>query len=277
VALPLGYACFVYCFLLLFLMAAEERLLYPAGGVYRGDPTFSHEDVWLQTSDGLKLHAWYCPIHEDRARPVVLFCHGNGGELSSRQLMAQRWQKIVGVNVLLFDYRGYGFSEGVPNEQGLYEDARTAYRWLREVKGYPPERILIAGRSLGGAVALKLATETSPPALVLESTFTSAADVAADLYPWFPVAHLMRDAYRSWSLIEQYEGPVFFSHGDADALIPVEHAERLFNRAKGPKDKVIFPDRDHNTFPPVDYYRRVKTFLERHCPHLATNRSADEC
>lgn len=264
VACVIGYSGFVYSLLLLFLMASEERLLYPRGGRPIDAGTLRYEEVWLTTEDALRLHAWFCPAPEThRTGYALLFCHGNAGELSSRAFLAERWGHVLGVDVLLFDYRGYGRSEGTPHEQGLYTDAAAAHQWLQS-RGYLPDRIIIAGRSLGGAVALQLATRVHPAALILESTFTSAPEVAAEIYPFLPVAPLMRNRYPNIQRITDYAGPIFLSHGQMDTLIPVSHAQKLYEAAPGPKQLLLFPDLGHNEPPPISYYHAVQAFLADH-------------
>ena len=259
-----------YLFLVLALMALEETLVYPRGGTFRAAPGLEHEDFTIESSDGVRLHAWFCPCPGpvDSARPVVLFCHGNGGELTMRAPVAREWQEALGADVLLFDYRGFGRSTGHPTEVGLSRDAHAAYDWLIVERGIEPDRILLVGRSLGGAVAIRLASEVDHRALVLQSTFTSLPDVAASVYPWVPVHAVMRNRWDSAKRIGWRPRPVFVSHGERDEIIPTTLGRRLFELANEPKQWFLEKNRSHNDPPEPAYYDSVRRFLEIHCPGL---------
>lgn len=234
---------------------------------------FSVEDVWLRTSDGIRLHAWFCPClppgAEDESpsteRPVLLYCHGNAGNLSDRIPNIVRWQQALGVDVFIFDYRGYGRSEGFPGEKEMYRDSRAAYRWLVEERGIEPDRLILFGKSLGGAIALELGLEVPHVALVLEATFTSLPDVAKRLYPWLPVHSFLRTRFPSAERIGSYRRPVVISHGVLDQLIPVDQARELYRRANEPKQLIEIPHANHNDCTLVggrEYFDRVRALLE---------------
>ncbi|MCH6572947.1 MAG: alpha/beta fold hydrolase, partial [Proteobacteria bacterium] len=135
----------------------------------------AYEEVFLDTEDGVRLHGWYIPRHG--SKQTLLFFHGNAGNISHRGASVEIFHRL-GLNVFIFDYRGYGMSQGKPVENGLYKDARAAWRYLTKERGFDQEDIILFGRSLGGAVAAELAAEIQPGGLILESTFSSAKDVA---------------------------------------------------------------------------------------------------
>jgi fermentation-respiration switch protein FrsA (DUF1100 family) len=264
----LGKIALFYCQLLLALMALEERLAYPRGGLYRPTPQLQFEEVWLTTADGCSLHAWFCPcparrpsIWTDR-RPVALMFHGNGGELSGRADEIETWQRVLGADVFIFDYRGFGRSDGHPTEPGLYRDSRAAYRWLTDTRKIDPRSILFIGESLGCAVAVELAQHVEYHSLVLHSPFTSLPDAAANVYPWLPVRHIMRNRFPTIERLADCRRPVFISHGVFDRLIPVEHARPLFDLIPAKKELFLLEAKDHNDPRGGDYYRAVQQFLK---------------
>ncbi len=192
----------------------------------------AYEDVYLHTEDGFRLHGWYVPAGESRGS--VLFFHGNAGNISGR-LESIMIFKNLGLDVLIFDYRGYGRSEGKPSEQGTYKDAIAAWRYLTEVQDKNPREVIFFGRSLGGGVAAWLASEVNAGGVVLESAFTSAVDLAAEIYPFIPVNWLMNIRYPSIDYLQQVEMPVLIAHSRGDEVIPYHHGEKLFEAAREPK------------------------------------------
>ena len=203
------------------------------------------EEIWLNTSDGLRLHAWFFAAEKasPRARFVMLFCHGNGGNLTSRP---GYYRAILetGVSLLTFDYRGYGRSDGQPSEAGTYTDAATAYQWLR-TRGFAPEHILVWGESLGGGIASQLAATERVGGLVLQSTFTSIPDIGAELFPWLPVKLISRIKYDTLSRLPEIPCPVVVMHSRADTTIGFHHGERNFAVARETKAFVEIGG-DHN-------------------------------
>jgi fermentation-respiration switch protein FrsA (DUF1100 family) len=166
---------------------------------------------------------------------VVLFCHGNAGNVSHR-LDTLQFFRSLGLGTLIFDYRGYGRSDGSPSEKGTYRDAEAAWRHLVEQRQIPPERIVILGRSLGGAVAARLAADQRPGALVVESAFTSVPDLAARMFPVYPVHLLARIRYNTLKWIRRVHCPVLVVHSRDDEMIPFRHGRRLFEAAPEPKE-----------------------------------------
>ena len=207
-------------------------------------------DVWLTTSDGLKLHGWFFATKKAPAVATIIFFHGNGGNISNvgwvGQLLSSR-----GFNVLLIDYRGYGRSAGdVAGEQGLYADADAGYLYVTQTRGVAPESVVLYGQSLGTAVAADLATRRQCAALILESGFSSASDLAADVLPLLPrrLHFLTRNRFESAGKLAAVNCPVLITHGDPDDTIPTEHGRRLFAAANEPKKLLIFPGAGHNVF-----------------------------
>jgi len=257
----------VYLSVVVLMMIFEHHFIF-FPGKYDGGAAWSptglnYRDVYFKAADGTKLHGWYLPHESPRA--VVLFAHGNAGDITNRVEMAQQLQKR-GLTVFLFDYRGYGRSGGRPNEEGILADARAARAKLAELSGVGSGEIVLMGRSLGGGVMVDLAAKDGARALILESTFTSLPDVAAIHYPWLPVRMLMRSRLDSLSKIQKYDGPLLQSHGDRDNLIPIELGRRLYDsidRPDGP-DKVFFTVEGggHNSVQPNKFYRRLDEFID---------------
>ena len=254
----------VSCLLLwLVLMIFEESLIffpspYPEGDWRPADVHF--EDAEFDSADGTSLHGWYAACKD--ARAVVLFCHGNAGNVTDRAHTLAALHDLVGVSVLIFDYRGYGKSQGRPSEEGVLADGRAARAWLAEKEGIDPSEIVLLGRSLGGAVAVNLAVEDGARALVLESTFTSMAEVGGYHYPWLPVRTLLRTRLDSAAKIGRYRGPLLQSHGDADRVIPYGLGQKLFEAANEPKRLVTIPGGGHNNAQPAEYYQALIEFLD---------------
>lgn len=201
------------------------------------------DDLTFSTDDGERLHAWWVPAHTP-AIGHVLLCHGNAGNIGDRiahiELLA-----TAGLDVLAFDYRGYGRSSGRPDEHGLHRDARAARDALLGRDGVDPAGLIYLGESLGGAVALALALEQPPAGLILQSTFTSVRDMARAHYPWIPPA-LVPDAFPSIRLIGGLAAPLLILHGERDEIVPLMHAEALARAAPGPTRIKVFPDAGHN-------------------------------
>jgi hypothetical protein len=212
------------------------------------------EDARFTAEDGTRLHGWFVPHSHPRA--VVLFAHGNAGNISHRAETLRILNQRHGLAVMAFDYRGYGRSEGDPNEQGLLQDARAARQWLAERTGVSEREIVLMGRSLGGGVMVDLAAEDGARGLVLASTFTSLPDVACHHVKWIPARALMKNRFDSLSKLSRYRGPLLQSHGDADEIIPYELGRTLFDSAVGRKRFLTIPGGTHNS-PLSEEYRRA--------------------
>ena len=196
------------------------------------DAGLAYEALWLTTEDGVRIEAWYVPA--PAARGAALLAHGNAGNISHRVDYALMFHRL-GYSLLLFEYRGYGRSEGKPSEEGTYADARAAWRHLVAQRGFPPERIVLVGESLGGAVVARLAAAERPGALVLASCFVSVPELAAELYPWLPARWLARYRYDALEALGRVSSPVLIAHSRQDDIVPFRHGERLFAAAREPK------------------------------------------
>jgi fermentation-respiration switch protein FrsA (DUF1100 family) len=192
------------------------------------------EELRLATADGEQLGAWYIPAAATNSRSVMLLCHGNGGNIGHRLEIIRLFHEL-GQHVLIFDYRGYGTSSGTPEEEGTYRDARAAWDYLVRVRGFQPEQIILHGRSLGGAVATRLAGEVRPAALIIEASFTSLPDMAAHLYPYLPVRLLCRYRYDSRATLARVTCPILVAHSPEDEMIPFAMGQQLFQAAPHPK------------------------------------------
>ncbi len=191
-----------------------------------------YTSVNIATSDGETLHGWWMSVPD--AKGTVLFFHGNAGNISHRINYLEMFKRL-GYNTLLFDYRGYGQSSGVPSESGTYLDAQAAWRYLTETRGIAPAQIVLFGESLGGAVAAWLAVQEKPGLLALASTFTSVPDLAAEIYPFLPVRWISRFDYDTRKSLQSVTCPVFIAHSPQDEIIPFEHGQQLFQAAPEPK------------------------------------------
>jgi hypothetical protein len=229
-------ALIAYGVILLLAFVFQRRLIYFPFTALQATPDalgLRYEDVHFQAEDGTRLHGWFIPAEE--ADGVLLFCHGNAGNISHRLESIGIFHRL-GLDVFIFDYRGYGQSEGKPSEMGTYQDAEAAWRYLTEKRKIKPSRIIIFGRSLGGAVAAWLAQHHTPAALVLESTFTAMPDIAATHYPYLPVRLLLRFKYDTTEYLKKVDCPVLIVHSRDDEIMPSSHGQRLFAAAPEPKN-----------------------------------------
>lgn len=257
IGVVLGYGVLVVT-----AMFLEDSLIYFPVAYPEGDWSprgLAFEDAWFKSADGTELHGWYVP--KENARGAVLFCHGNGGNLTHRIDTLRMLHDRSGVSVLIFDYRGYGRSGGQPSEAGLLADARAARDWLAAREKIPATDVVLMGESLGGAVAVDLAASDGARALVLESTFSSLPDMAAHHYSWLPVRWLMRTRFDSAAKIGQYRGPLLMAHGDADTIVPLAYGQRLFDAANEPKRLILVHGHNHNDPMPTSFYDAVGKFL----------------
>jgi fermentation-respiration switch protein FrsA (DUF1100 family) len=230
--------------------------VYPEG--IRDPPGLQFEDAWFESADGTKLHGWYVPHANPRA--VLLVAHGNAGNLSHRYELLQQLAAL-GVSTMIFDYRGYGRSAGVPGEEGILADARAARRWLATRAGVDENEIVLMGESLGAGVMVDLASRDGARALVLENAFTSLPDVAAFHYPWLPVRTLMRTRMDSAAKIGKFRGPLLQVHGDADTIIPFAIGQQLHAAANEPKTFLTISGGDHNDPRSPAFFAALDRFL----------------
>ena len=245
----LAVVVLIYLAFVALMWVFQDRLLYlpEVGGrdleATPADIGLDFEDLALETADGVRIHGWFVPAQPERA--VVLFFHGNAGNISHR-LDTLRMFRELGLSVLLLDYRGYGRSEGRPSEEGTALDARAAWDWLIEDAGRTPDEIVIAGRSLGAAVAAELAHTRQPGAVILESPFRSVPILAQEVYPFLPARWLARIHYPTEEYVATIEAPLFIIHSRDDEIIPFAHGEAVHAAARDPQP--LLPIRGgHNT------------------------------
>lgn len=220
------------------------------------------EDVWFPATDGTKLFGWYVEA-ATATSAVLLWCHGNAGNIIHR-LENLRELYRIGISVFLFDYRGYGRSQGRPSEDGFYQDALGAYEYLRTVRRIPAARMVIFGRSLGAAVAGDLAAHKPASSLILESCFPSVEAVAKHYYHGLPVHWLLGASFRLSDRLLFLSLPKLFVHGDRDTIIPLALGEEAFRAAKPPKEFYLVKGADHNDLPFVggySYYAKLRAFI----------------
>lgn len=225
-------------------------------------------DYVFLTEDGVRLHSrWFrsgtSPDAAPAPRKVMLFFHGNAGNLSGRTEFMVRLAAL-GVEVLIIDYRGYGHSEGRPSEKGIYRDARAAWEFLVDEHEIAPENIVLFGKSLGGAVAIDLATDVQPAGLIVQSSFTSVPAMAARHYPFVP-AFALRTKMDSLSKISSINCPKLFIHSTHDEIVPYEMGRRLFGAADSPKTFFEVVGAGHNETLAVGgepYLESIRDFLE---------------
>jgi uncharacterized protein len=239
------------------LWSQQRRLLYlpapravpPAAAVLP-----AAEEVSFETEDGLRLAGWFVPaVHRgspsgglrEAKPPAVVVFNGNAGNRSLRAPLAAALAR-AGLAVLLFDYRGYAANPGRPTEEGLAADARAALAYLAARPDVDPARLVYFGESLGAAVALRLAVERPPAALVLRSPWASLTEVGRRLYPWLPVSLLLADRYDSLGRVGRLAAPLLVVAGERDGIVPAAHSRRLFDAAPQPKRFVLLPGADHN-------------------------------
>ena len=202
------------------------------------------EAVTFKTADGLALGGWFVPASEAGSTTVIVF-NGNAGNRAYRADIARRFSE-AGLAVLLFDYRGFGGNPGSPTEEGLAADAKAAYDYVLSRSDVDPSRVVYFGESLGSGVAVRLAVDHPPRALVLRSPFTSFVDLGRVHFGWLPVGVLLRDRYPSIDRIGAIRSPVLVIAGSNDSIVPAEQSRRLFEAARDPKRLVIVEGADHN-------------------------------
>ncbi len=242
------------------LYIMQPKFLYSPlkGVVYTpGDLGLDFEDVVFQTGDGLQLSGWYIP--RAGSEFTILYCHGNGGNMMHCLDSINIFYNL-GLSCFIFDYRGYGLSEGRPTEQGTYLDAEAAYKFLTQTKKIPPENIILFGRSLGGSIAAHLAAKVEAGGLVVESSFTSYTDIGKKFYPYMPVRWFARFSYRTIDFIGDVRCPVMFVYSKNDEVIPFEFGPQLYEAANEPKEFVeIFGSHNDGFLTSGEVYKQAWT------------------
>ena len=258
-----------YALLLVALFLLQSCLIYhpdtPTRAIVATPQSIglAYEPVKIPTDDGLTLDAWFVPARN--ARGVLLFFHGNAGNISHR-LQSIRLFNRLGLSTLILDYRGYGQSDGEPSEEGTYRDAQAAWRYLTERRGISPKKIVLFGRSLGGAIAAHAATQHQAGALILESAFTSVPDMAADIYWFLPVRWLTRFDYDTEAALASVTIPVMVVHSPDDQIVPFAHGRSLFAAAREPKQFLEIGGGHNNGFLQSEqqYLTALDAFLDTH-------------
>ncbi|MFZ3122915.1 MAG: alpha/beta hydrolase [Thermodesulfovibrionales bacterium] len=231
IGLALGYLLLVG-----FVYLRQGSMVYYPTKDIEGTPAdigLKFEEITLRTKDSVNLSAWYVPAKDERG--VVLFCHGNAGNISHR-LDSIRIFHDLGLSVLIFDYRGYGRSEGSPTEEGTYLDAESAWEYLVNVKGARSEKIILFGRSLGSAVAAELVLRRKAAGIIIESGFKSIPALGAKFFPYLPVRLISRFQYSTIDKVSRINIPKLFIHSPQDEMIPYDHGAALFKNAAEPKE-----------------------------------------
>ena len=242
-------------------------VFFPDRQVHRtpGDLGLEYEDVFFTTSDGVRLHGWFIPSDSDT---TIVWLHGNAGNIGHRVDNLLMVNRLLGANVFIIDYRGYGRSEGAPSEKGLYRDAEAALAYLGSRPQTADDRLVFFGRSLGAAVAVELATRTAPHALILESPFTSIREMARLSYPFVPTPLLalpVRSRFDSLAKITGVRAPLMILHGDMDDIVPNEIARRLYDAANEPKRFYTIERASHNDTYAVGgeaYFDALREFID---------------
>jgi fermentation-respiration switch protein FrsA (DUF1100 family) len=267
-----------YVALLLFVWFGQSSLLYlpslPTRELAATPQSIglAYDDVTLRTEDGVRLHGWFVPAPTPRA--TLLFFHGNAGNISHR-LDSLRIFHRLGLSVFIFDYRGYGRSDGSPSEAGTRNDARAAWRYITDTRAVPASEVVLFGRSLGAAIAAWLAGQYRPGALIVESTFTSVPDMASELYWWLPARHLARFQYATRDYLKATMCPVLVVHSPNDEIIPFHHAEALYAAAHEPKELLRLSGSHNEGFllSGAAYTRGLDQFLATHVGHASRHPS----
>ena len=258
-----------YAILIVVLLLLENWLVFQpssAKSFWVEKPDSKIQDVTATLPDGTKLHGWWLPPRSPELG-AVLYCHGNGGNVCHRgPIMLDFHTFHDGVGVLVFDYPGYGKSEGSASEAGCHAAAEAFWNLLTNDLKIDPKRVVILGESLGGGVATELATKTTPRALVLYKTFTSLPAAAKDLYRIFPTNWLMRNRFDVARKLDRIAVPVFIAHGTTDTLVRPHHAEANYAAAREPKALCWMPGAGHNDAPTPGFYRELHDFLAAKAP-----------
>jgi len=239
-------------------MQTEGFIFYPEKDLF-GKPSdlgMEFEDVTFRMADALKLHGWFVP---GSRRETILWCHGNAGNIGGRLELLKLLHDRIGTNIFIFDYRGYGKSQGRPTEDGTYRDAHGALDYLRSRYDVDGDKVIVFGQSLGGAIAVDLGCRNKFMGLILESTFTSIADIFEKPTRVLPVK------YDSYSKIKRVHVPLLMLHGDKDDVVPFESGYTLFKAAHEPKKFCAIKGAMHNDVYSVggeSYFAAIDDFIK---------------
>jgi uncharacterized protein len=253
-------------------MSFENSMVYPAPRYTPADladasnlalwnaQNYGAEEVQFESTDGTVLRGWYWQHPNPQGH--LLYCHGNGDCVAYLGVYLANLSQRHRLSIFVFDYRGYGRSEGSPSEAGILKDGVAARDWLAKRVAIQPTDVILMGRSLGGAVCVDIAANSGARGLILQNSFTSLPDAAANIYWYLPVRLLMRNQYRSIDKIARYHGPVLQSHGNQDRIIPYALGQKLFRAAPGRKRFFTIEGGDHNDPDPEAYAGVLGEFLQ---------------
>lgn len=268
-----GVLAIAYLSVALLLWWRQSRFIfYPSETITQtpADLQMSYQDIWLEIKDEERIHGWWIPASSQTDSPgVILYLHGNGINVGANVNHANRFHRM-GFSVFLFDYRGYGRSEGAfPTENSVYQDAKRAWQYLVEERQIPPEQIYLYGHSLGGAVAIELATSHPNAAgIIVESSFTSMRQMVDYQYPVFnllPINLLLTQRFDSLSKVRSLSMPILLIHGLSDRAVPPYMSESLYEAAPEPKQLFLVPDADHTNTAALSgesYFQAIQDFIK---------------
>jgi fermentation-respiration switch protein FrsA (DUF1100 family) len=247
----------------------EKFIFFPSAAIDETPKHFGvdYEDIYFATADGVKLNGWLAL--KPGAQATLLWFHGNGGNIGHRAHVVKPLRDKLNVNVFMIDYRGYGRSEGAVSEQGTYEDAEAAFKYLTGRSDIDPKQIVLFGQSLGAAVAADLAGKRKCRAVILEAPFASIPDMAKAIYPWLPVGPLIKTRYDVIEKVKKIGAPLLVVHGDRDDIVPFEQGRRVFDAATGPKEFHALRGAHHNDTFEVGgeaYFTLMRGFINRANP-----------
>lgn len=237
----------VYGMLIGAMVIFQDSLVFvpgPGDDTMPQDVGLEGDEVWFETEDGIELHGWFIPVEE--AEYAVLFSHGNAGNLQRRSALV-RMLSEAGASVFIYDYRGYGHSEGSPSEGGLYKDLEAAIQYLL-MYGYKEGQIVLYGRSLGGSVAAYGATQIQAAGLILDSAFTDLETMVRDVYPFVPPSLAKYDFPTIQYLDQMNSMPVLIFHSPEDNLVQFHHGEKLYDKSPSPKTFVELRGGHNNNY-----------------------------
>jgi hypothetical protein len=226
------FSAFIFAYLKYF---ERKGIYYPTQEIILTpqDVGLKYEDIFFTTNDGLKLNGWFVPV--ENSRGTLIFCHGNAGNISHRIDIIEIFNKL-NLNIFIFDYRGYGKSQGSPSELGLYQDAEAAYTYILSREDIDKEAVVIYGKSIGANVAINLASKVDAACLISESGFTSAYDMGRKLFPYFPVKWVITIKFDALEKIKDITIPKLIIHSKDDEIVPFKLGKKLFDKAPQPKE-----------------------------------------
>jgi fermentation-respiration switch protein FrsA (DUF1100 family) len=255
----------------------EDKFIFHPDPVSARDPShvgLSFENILFNTQDDIRLHGWFIPHQE--ARATLVWFHGNAGNISDRLLNIKLLHDRIKINIFIFDYRGYGQSEGTASEKGTYLDGAAAIKYLLGRDDAAARQLILFGRSLGAAVAAEMAIRFTSLGPILESPFVSIREMAQALFPSLPIAWLLRTRYDTLEKVRRVKAPIMVLHGDHDATVPFAQGKRVFEVAPQPKRFYRIVGASHNDTFVVggeEYYGALREFIESALPaHRDTDR-----